>query len=43
MQIFVYSIIRYLVSPFIQSLHLSFAISFYVFSERLWHEFPLPQ
>ena len=28
MQIFVYSIIRYLVSSFIQSLHLSFVISF---------------
>ena len=38
MQIFVYSIIRYLVSSFIQSLHLSFVISFcFIFSpsERL--------
>ena len=31
MQIFVYSIIRYIVSSFIQSLHLSFVISYYYF------------
>ena len=44
MQIFVHSIIRYWVSSFIQSVHLSLVISFYLFifhsSERLWQEFP---
>ena len=34
MQIFVYSIIRHLVSSFIQSLHLSFIISFFFVAFR---------
>ena len=44
LQVFVYSIIRYLVSSFMQSLHLSFVILFYFSpSERLWQEFLLPK